>query len=53
MTEVVLRPHVRYQGRVPSLEESRAMHDDSHERCFMANSVRTEVKCEPIDSASD
>jgi len=28
--------------------EIEAMHHEAHERCFIANSVRTDVRCEPV-----
>ena len=49
MTEVVLHPEVDFaDGAAPSSEQANAMHDAAHERCFIANSVTTEVRCEPI-----
>jgi organic hydroperoxide reductase OsmC/OhrA len=49
MTEVVLRPRVIFSGdRRPSLEELNELHHKAHEECFIANSVLTEVRCEPI-----
>ena len=48
MTEVVLRPEVGFAaGKQPSDAEHRATHHEAHERCFIASSVKTEVKCEP------
>lgn len=29
-------------------EELQAMHHEAHEECFIANSVKTEVRCEPL-----
>ena len=44
MTRVVLRPDVAFGGeRVPSADDLRAMHDQAHHECYIANSVRTEV----------
>ena len=40
---------LRFGGRQPTHEELRAMHHEAHEECFIANSVRTEVRWEPID----
>ena len=51
MTVVTLRPEVTYGEPAPAPEEERAMHHEAHERCFIANSVRTEVRCEPIRTA--
>jgi len=48
MTVVTLRPSVRFGGRQPTPEELRAMHHEAHEECFIANSVTTEVRCEPV-----
>jgi organic hydroperoxide reductase OsmC/OhrA len=48
ITHVVLRPDVAFSGeRVPSDDEIAAMHHDAHDECFIANSVRTDVVCEP------
>ena len=47
MTEVALRPHVRFVGRVPSVTEHVQMHDKAHDACFIANSVTTVVTVEP------
>jgi organic hydroperoxide reductase OsmC/OhrA len=51
ITVVTLRPAVLFTGeRVPTREELRAMHDESHEMCFIASSVKTDVRCEPVRS---
>lgn len=48
MTEVTLRPAIRFGGdRQPSETEHHAMHHEAHEECFIANSVKTTVRCEP------
>ncbi|MBU2414484.1 MAG: OsmC family peroxiredoxin, partial [Gammaproteobacteria bacterium] len=44
MTEVVLRPTVTFVGERPSSEVLKALHHQSHEACFIANSVLTEVR---------
>ena len=47
LLEVVLRPQVRFIGeRQATADELAALHHDAHERCFIANSVRTEVRVE-------
>lgn len=52
MTVVVLRPAVRFAGeRRPSPAEFEALHHAAHDECFIANSVKTEVRCEPVISA--
>jgi organic hydroperoxide reductase OsmC/OhrA len=49
MTTVTLHPQVRFSGaREPSREELDTMHHEAHEQCFIANSVKTDVRCEPI-----
>ncbi len=49
MTEVTLRPEVQFSGvRQPSRDEIEAMHEEAHRACFIANSVKTEVRCEPV-----
>jgi organic hydroperoxide reductase OsmC/OhrA len=47
MTRVTLRPVVTYPGRAPSAEEHRQLHEGAHDKCFIANSVKTEVVIEP------
>ena len=49
MTQVTLRPHVAFSGaKQPSREELEALHHDAHEACFIASSVLSTVRCEPI-----
>jgi organic hydroperoxide reductase OsmC/OhrA len=49
MTEVTLRPCVRFSGeRLPDREAVLSMHHAAHEECFIASSVLTEVRCEPV-----
>lgn len=49
MTKVTLRPEVNFSGdRQPSIEQLEKMHHQSHEQCFIANSVKTEVVTEII-----
>ncbi len=48
MTMVTLRPRVQWLGETaPSPEDVRALHHEAHEACFIANSVKTLVICEP------
>jgi len=50
VTRVVLRPQVAFGGDVrPSRDDIAAMHHEAHEQCFIANSVLTEVSCEPVE----
>ncbi len=49
MTVVTLRPAVSFSGeRLPTREQLDQLHHEAHEACFIANSVRTEVRCEPV-----
>ncbi len=49
MTRVTLRPTVAFSGeRRPSIVEVDVMHHEAHAECFIANSVKTEVRCEPV-----
>jgi organic hydroperoxide reductase OsmC/OhrA len=48
VARVTLRPRVTWSGTPPSREEEDALHHYAHEGCFIANSVKTEVLCEPI-----
>jgi organic hydroperoxide reductase OsmC/OhrA len=49
MTVVTLRPEVQFSGdRLPTPVQVDQMHHDAHEQCFIANSVKTEVRCEPV-----
>jgi organic hydroperoxide reductase OsmC/OhrA len=48
MTVVTLRPRVRFAaGRAPDAAAHEHLHHRAHEECFIANSVKTEVRCEP------
>jgi len=54
MTQVTLRPKVAFVGeRLPTQDEIAAMHHEAHSECFIANSVTTDVRCEPAATASD
>ena len=51
MTVVVLRPEIRFgAGSQPSAADLDAMHHEAHDQCFIANSVTTEVRCEPVEA---
>lgn len=47
MTRVTLRPHVVFGAATPAPGVLGALHHEAHEKCYIANSVRTEVLCEP------
>ena len=45
---VTLRPKVAFaEGKGPTAEALDALHHKAHEECFIANSVKSEVRCEP------
>ncbi len=49
MTKVTLHPRVKFSGdNQPTSEELEGMHYQSHEQCFIANSVKTEVVTEIV-----
>jgi organic hydroperoxide reductase OsmC/OhrA len=49
MTVVTLRPRVCFSGdQQPSGEQLTALHHKAHEECYIANSVKTEVRVEPV-----
>jgi len=48
ITLVVLRPRTRFApGRAPDAPTLAHLHHRAHEACFLANSVRSEIRCEP------
>ena len=48
MTVVTLRPQVRWAGAAgPDAAALAALHHEAHEACYIANSVTTDVRCEP------
>ena len=48
MTKITLRPLVTFSGAtVPDRTQLDALHHAAHDQCFIANSVRSEVVCEP------
>jgi organic hydroperoxide reductase OsmC/OhrA len=54
MTVVTLRPEVTFSGdNLPTREQIEHMHHRAHEECFIANSVKTEVRCEPVFATAD
>ena len=51
MTVVTLRPAVRFAGdKMPTHAEHLELHRLAHDACFIANSVKTDVRCEPRQS---
>ena len=50
VTRVVLRPRIRWEGAAPTAETVERMHELAHENCFIANSVRTDIRIEDTES---
>lgn len=48
MLSVTLRPKAVFVGRQPTAEELNALHHQAHEECYIASSVKSEVRCEPV-----
>jgi organic hydroperoxide reductase OsmC/OhrA len=59
VTRVTLRPAVTFATRATGVADSGAsmptraeldeMHHEAHEQCFIASSVKTNVRCEPVE----
>ena len=47
ITRVSLRPAVTFGGTQPDADQVRALHEQAHDKCFIANSVKTEIVIEP------
>lgn len=46
MNRIVLRPEIEFAGDAPDAEALARLHHEAHERCFIANSLRTEIVVE-------
>jgi organic hydroperoxide reductase OsmC/OhrA len=46
MVRIVLRPEIEFAGGAPAAEALERLHRDAHGRCFIANSLRTEIVVE-------
>src|SRR5882762_5624153 len=48
---ITLHPHIVYSGdKTPTASDEEELHHLSHEQCFIANSIKTEVKVSHIAS---
>lgn len=48
VSTVTLRPKIAYGGeKHPTAAEVQQLHHDAHEKCFIANSVKTHIQVEP------
>ena len=49
MSKDTLKPHVQFSGsKKPTMQQLEKMHHQSHEQCFIANSVKTKIITEII-----
>ncbi|MDE2420014.1 MAG: OsmC family protein [Gammaproteobacteria bacterium] len=49
ISKVTLKPAVIFSGEhLPTHEDIDQMHHEAHKECFIANSVKTEIRCEPV-----
>ena len=46
VTRIVLRPEIEFSGEAPGAEALARLHQEAHEKCFIANSLRTEIVVE-------
>lgn len=47
ITRITLRPDIAFAGAAPDAETLARLHHEAHERCFIANSLKTEIVVEP------
>jgi organic hydroperoxide reductase OsmC/OhrA len=48
MTQVTLRPAIQFSGqRQPTSDQLNALHHEAHDKCYIANSVKAEVRVLP------
>ena len=46
LTRITLRPEIRFNGRHPTADELDRLHHEAHDKCFIANSLRTGIEVE-------
>lgn len=47
MSQVTLHPRIAYSGeKLPTSADEQQLHHAAHEQCYIANSIRTEVRVE-------
>ena len=49
VTRIRLRPEIAFSGREPDAGQLAHLHHEAHERCFIANSLKTEIVVEPAE----
>lgn len=54
VTVITLRPGATFGGDAqPTIDEIRDMHHAAHGECFIARSVKADVRCEPVVARPD
>ena len=53
VTRIVLRPNIAFAGPQPDSGELDRLHHEAHERCFIANSLKTEIVVEAQAALGD
>ncbi len=48
VSQVTLRPEISYAGTAPTPEEEGELHEAAHQECFIANSVKTDIRVETV-----
>lgn len=43
VSTITLDPQIEWIGDVPSAEQLASLHENAHERCYIANSIRSEI----------
>jgi organic hydroperoxide reductase OsmC/OhrA len=53
VSSVVLSPRISYRGeRVPTREELDRVHAEAHHECFIANSVKTDIRVNVLEAGT-
>lgn len=47
VSRITLRPKVTFSGKAPDAATLEKLHHNAHERCFIANSLKSQVVLEP------
>lgn len=49
ISTVTLRPKIVFAGdKLPTADDENHLHHEAHDKCFIANSVKSEIKVEPV-----
>jgi organic hydroperoxide reductase OsmC/OhrA len=50
VSTVTLRPRITFSGdKRPTADDESHLHHEAHDQCFIANSVKSEIKVEPVN----